>query len=103
MGGSMISGSGYYPGNGSMFNRGGLRGSNQSMKSVRSSKPMDELAFASLGLSHTGTLPSSGYNSGHATPGYFPHQQQLQQQFIPQQQFYPPQQTLPYQPQAGNT
>ena len=126
--GSVMSGSGYYPGNGSMFNRsdrimyviyqaftfmfyrGGLRGSNQSMKSVRSKKDMDELAFASLGLSHTGTLPSSGYNSGHATPGaapghqpvpgYFPQQQQ---QFIPQQQFYPPQQTLPYQAQAGNT
>ena len=73
---------------------------------------MDELAFASLGLSHTGTLPSSGYNSGHATPGagnsnhhvpgYFPQQQQ-QQQFVQQQQFYPPQQTLPYQAHTGNT
>ena len=72
---------------------------------------MDELAFASLGLSNTGTLPSSGYNSGHATPGagnghlsvpgYFPQPQQ--QQFIPQQKFYPPQQTLPYQAQSGNT
>ena len=68
---------------------------------------MDELAFVSLGLGNTGTLPSSGYNSGHATPGaghntgHFPQQQQ--QQFIPQQQFYPPQQTLPYQAQSGNT
>ena len=71
---------------------------------------MDELAFASLGLSHTGTLPSSGYNSGHATPGaghsnhHVPGYIPQQQQFVPQQQFYPPQpQTLPYQAHTGNT
>jgi len=61
--GSMISG--YYSGNGNMsnFQRGGLRGSNQSMKSIRSRRDVDELAFASLGIpSNTGTL-TSGYNS----------------------------------------
>jgi len=100
--GSMISGSGYYPGNGSMFNRGGLRGSNQSMKSVRSStrRDMEDLAFASLGLSHTGTLTSSGYNSGHVTPGVG-HAQPLPGYYPPQQ--FIPQQTRPYLPQGGNT
>jgi len=66
--GSMISGSGYYAGNMSNFARGGLRGSNQSMKSLRSRRDVDELAFASLGLpSHTGTM-TSGYNSAQQTP-----------------------------------
>ena len=62
---------------------GGLRGSNQSMKSVRSSSrrhDMDDLAFASLGMPQqplggghpSGTLTSgynSGHTSGHVTPG----------------------------------
>ena len=85
--GSMISG--YYSGNGNMsnFQRGGLRGSNQSMRSVRSRRDVDELAFASLGLaSNTGTL-TSGYNSQvpyQDSPGYpadqFSRQQQVRQE-----------------------
>ena len=75
--GSVMSGSGYYNGNKSNFSRGGLRGSDQSMKSVRSRREMDDLGFASLGLSsHTGTM-TSGYQSniGHAgtIPRHVPH------------------------------
>jgi len=70
--GSMISGypgSGYTSGNMSNFQRGGLRGSNQSMKSVRSRRDVDELAFASLGLtSQTGTM-TSGYQSHNGDMG----------------------------------
>jgi len=83
--GSMISG--YYSGNGNMsnFQRGGLRGSNQSMKSIRSRRDMDDMAFASLGIpSNTGTL-TSGYNSQvpyQDTPAYPVDQGQ----FIRQQQ-----------------
>jgi len=84
--GSMISG--YYSGNGNMsnFQRGGLRGSNQSMKSIRSRRDVDELAFASLGIpSTTGTL-TSGYNSQvpyQDTPPSYPvgpHNQFIRQQ-----------------------
>ena len=40
-----------------------MNGMNQSMKSIRSRRDVDELAFASLGIpSNTGTL-TSGYNS----------------------------------------
>ena len=67
--GSMISG--YYSGNGNMsnFQRGGLRGSNQSMKSIRSRRDVDELAFASLGIS---SLPPAhiGNGSGCASIGF---------------------------------
>ena len=82
--------SGYYSGNGNMsnFQRGGLRGSNQSMRSVRSRRDVDELAFASLGIpSNTGTL-TSGYNSQvpyQDTPAYPVDQGQ----FIRQQQVRP--------------
>ena len=49
--------------------QGGLRGSNQSMKSVRSRRDVDELAFASLGLtSQTGTM-TSGYQSHNGDMG----------------------------------
>eukprot|EP00092_Neocalanus_flemingeri_P013177 GFUD01014200.1.p1 GENE.GFUD01014200.1~~GFUD01014200.1.p1 ORF type:complete len:436 (-),score=84.14 GFUD01014200.1:185-1492(-) len=56
--GSMFSGSGYYTGNQSTgtFQRGGLRGSNASMKSVRSRRDVDDLAFASLGMNGGNTL-----------------------------------------------
>jgi len=59
--GSMFSGSGYYAGNQSSlsrgtFQRGGLRGSNASMKSTRSRRDVDDLAFASLGLNGGNTL-----------------------------------------------
>jgi len=64
--GSMFSGSGYYTGNQSTlskgtFQRGGLRGSNASMKSVRSRRDVDDLAFASLGINGTNTLPRNGH------------------------------------------
>lgn len=62
--GSMFSGSGYYTGNQSTlsrgtFQRGGLRGSNASMKSVRSRRDVDDLAFASLGITAGNTLTNS--------------------------------------------
>jgi len=73
--GSVFSGSGYYPGNQSSisrgtFQRGGLRGSNTSMKSVRSRRDVDDLAFASLGINSGNTLPRNTHPQ-QLNPQYF--------------------------------
>merc|ERR1712038_2177555 len=97
----------YLSNNNDLYFTGGLRGSNQSMKSVRSSSrrhDMDDLAFASLGMPQqplggghpSGTLTSgynSGHTSGHVTPGghmQVPLQQQVLQQQFQQQHQAPP-------------
>lgn len=64
--GSLFSGSGFYNGHHSSMSRpgtlqrGGLRGSTGSVKSLRSRRDMDDLAFASLhGVGTPGTQPRS--------------------------------------------